>query len=287
VRVVLAGAGLLPLRWAQRLGDGLGTLIFWAVPSERRKALKSLEVAFPQQTLAERTELARKCLRHLGRCALEIACAGRIAPQLETFMEWPAEDRALMEAVLARKRGVVFVTGHIGNWELMGSRVARAGFPVRAVAKEMTDARMTAFADRFRLAGGVQSIWRGQPGAVKQILRALKDGELLTLLIDQDTRVQNLFVPFFGRLAATPRAAADFALRMEAPTMVAWCHRREDGGYRIQMREIPHPHTGDREQDAVALTAALTAQLEAAIRLEPAQWVWMHQRWKSRPDGER
>lgn len=283
LRAVLSGVYLLPLGWAQRVGDALGELGFRLARSERRKALASLGLAFPELSPLERLGLARRTFRHLGRCALEIACAAKIAPRLEQFMEWPAEDRALMESVLARKKGVVFVTGHIGNWELMGSRVARAGFPVRAVAKEMTDARMTAFADRFRAQGQVHSIWRGQPGAVKKILRALKDGELLTLLIDQDTRVQNVFVPFFGRLAATPRAAADFSLRMGAPTMVAWCHRRKDGGYRIHMREVLHPTTGDREQDTLALTAALTSELERAIRAAPEQWVWMHQRWKTKP----
>ena len=280
---MLALVGLVPFALAQRLGDLLGSLACALVPSERRKALASLEVAFPTLGEPERKVLVRKMFRHLGRCALELACVGGIVDRLDEFVEWPASDRALLESVLARGKGVVFVTGHIGNWELMGWRVARAGFAVRAVAKELTDARMTRLAEAFRERGQVHSIWRGQQGAVKQILRALKAGELLTLLIDQDTRVQNVFVPFFGREAATPRAAADFALRTGSPSMVAWCHRQPDGHYKVRMREVPHPTSADAEADTLALTAALTAELEHAIREAPEQWVWLHQRWKTRP----
>lgn len=284
LRAVLVAVGWLPFRLAQRLGDALGSLAFALAAGERAKALASLSLAFPEWTPAQKNILARETFRHLGRCAFELACVHKVLPRFDQFIEWPEEDQATLRGALSQHRGVVFVTGHVGNWELMGWRVARAGYPVRAVAKEMTDARLTRLANAFRAQGGVQSIWRGQNGAVKQILKALKNGELLTLLIDQDTRVQNVFVPFFGRPAATPRAAADFALRTGAVPMAAWCHRQPDGHYRIHMRQLAFTRTQDAEADAVALTAAFTRVLETAIRLAPEQWVWMHQRWKSRPD---
>jgi KDO2-lipid IV(A) lauroyltransferase len=283
LRGLLAAVALIPVALAARLGELLGEAAFVLAGEERKKALASLRVAYPAMTEAEREGLAQRTFRHLGRCAFELGCVGQLLPRLETFMEWPTEDRARLDAVLGRGRGVVFVTGHVGNWELMGWRVARAGYPVRAVAKEMTDFRLTRLAEEFRARGQVQSIWRGQEGAVKQILRALKAGELLTLLIDQDTRVQNLFVPFFGRPAATPRAAADFVVRTGAAPMVAYCHRQADGHYRITMKEVAFEPTGDNEGDAYRLTAAFTGELEAAIRAAPEQWVWMHQRWKTQP----
>jgi KDO2-lipid IV(A) lauroyltransferase len=283
LRALLAVVARLPFALAVRLGETLGALAFTLVPGERQKALASLATAFPELPDASRLDLARRAFRHLGRSVLEVACVDQVLPRFESFLEWPDEDRAILERVLARKKGVVFVTGHIGNWELMGWRVARAGYPVRAVAKELTDERLTRLAGDLRARGQVKSIWRGQPGAVKEILRALKAGELLTLLIDQDTRVQNVFVPFFGRPAATPRAAADFALRTGAIPMVAYCHRQADGRHRIHMKEVDFAPSGDDERDAVGLTAAFTRELEAAIRQAPEQWVWMHQRWKTRP----
>jgi KDO2-lipid IV(A) lauroyltransferase len=187
-----------------------------------------------------------------------------------------------LEAALARGKGVVFISGHVGNWELLARRVARAGFPSQSIAKETTDPRLTALVERFRAQGGVRSIWRGQEGAARAMLRALKAGEILGLLIDQDTRVQSLFVPFFGELAATPRAAADLALRTGAAVVVGFC-QREGEGYRLWMEEVPYTAGDDREADALALTTALSQRIEAAIRRAPEQWVWMHQRWKTRP----
>jgi KDO2-lipid IV(A) lauroyltransferase len=139
--------------------------------------------------------------------------------------------------------------------------------------------------ERFRSSAGLKSIWRGQPGAAKQMLRALRQGEILGLLIDQDTRVQSVFVNFFGAPASTPRAAADLALRTGAAVVVGFCQRDAQGRYQMSMRELDLPHA-DGEAAVVALTAALTARIEEAIRAAPAQWVWMHQRWKTQPPGE-
>jgi KDO2-lipid IV(A) lauroyltransferase len=190
----------------------------------------------------------------------------------------------VLEAALSRGRGVVVVSGHVGNWELLALRVARSGIArASAVAKETSDSRMTALLEEFRAANGLHSIWRGQDGAAKQILRSLRDGEILGLLIDQDTRVQSVFVPFFGRSAATPRAAADLALRTGAGVVCAFCQRTRDGRYRISMQELGFQPGGDREADVRELTAAMTRQIEEAIRRSPEQWVWMHRRWKTQP----
>jgi KDO2-lipid IV(A) lauroyltransferase len=272
----------LPLGVARALGARLGALAYTVAGGERRKALKSLALAFPEKSDAERQAVARAAFRHLGAAALEVACTGALDEGLERLVAWPQEDRRVLEAALARGKGVVFVSGHVGNWELLARRVARSGFPCQSIAKETTDPRLTELVARFRARGGVRSIWRGQEGAARAMLRALRSGEILGILIDQDTKVQSVFVPFFGELAATPRAAADLALRTGAAVVTGFCHR-EGEGYRLSMEEVPVPQGEDREALAVALTAALSARIEAAIRRAPEQWVWMHQRWKTRP----
>ena len=124
----------------------------------------------------------------------------------------------------------------------------------------------------------------GSPGRRWQLLRALRKGELLGMLIDQDTRVQYVFVPFFGQPAATPRAAADLALRTGAAALVCLNHRDADGSYRTTTEEVEVPRTGDDERDAVELTAALhRSASRPPSALHPEQWVWMHQRWKTKP----
>ncbi len=282
VRAVLGFVSALPLGLARTLGAGFGRFAFAVAGGERRKALKSLARAFPEKSDAERHALARASFRHLGMAAFEVGATTSLDARLEQLVRWDAEDRAVLEAALARGRGVVFVSGHVGNWELLARRIARAGYPSQSIAKETTDPRLTALVERFRAQGGVRSIWRGQEGAARAMLRALKAGEILGLLIDQDTRVQSLFVPFFGELAATPRAAADLALRTGAAVVVGFCQREGDG-YRLWTEEVAWPAGPDREADALGLTAALSARIEAAIRRAPEQWVWMHQRWKTRP----
>jgi KDO2-lipid IV(A) lauroyltransferase len=286
VRVVLAVVSRLPLGFARWLGAGFGRFAFAVAGGERRKALKSLARAFPEKSDAQRHELARASFRHLGMAAFEVGATAAMDRQLERLVRWEAGDRAILEAALARGRGVVFVSGHVGNWELLARRVARAGYPSQSIAKETTDPRLTTLVERFRAQGGVRSIWRGQEGAARAMLRALKAGEILGLLIDQDTKVQSVFVPFFGELAATPRAAADLALRTGAAVVVGFCQREGDS-YHLWMEEVPWQSSGDREADAVALTAALSLSIEAAIRRAPEQWVWMHQRWKTRPTPAR
>ena len=283
VRTALALLGLLPLSWASGLGAALGGLGFHLARGERRRALASLAVAFPELPEAERLRLARACFRHLGRTALELVCIDAVDARLETVVEWPPEARAVLDAALSRNKGVVFVSGHLGNWELLARRVALAGYPCQTIAREASDPRTTRLIERFRASGRLKTIWRGHPRAVRDMLKALRGGEILGLLIDQDTRVQSVWVPFFGRPAKTPRAAADLALRTGAATVLGFCQRAAPGRYRVTMREVPHPG-GDRDQAALELTARLTRGIEDAIRAQPEQWVWMHQRWKSPPE---
>jgi len=283
IRALLALVGVLPLRVAQLLGRTLGGLGFAVAGGERRKALRSLALAFPDKSDRELVDLARACFRHLGQSAFELACIRKLDAKVDHHIDWPEEDRAALRAALARGKGVVFITGHVGNWELLARRVALAGFPSQSIARETSDPSTTALVEQFRLSGNVRSIWRGQDGAARQMLRALRANEILGLVIDQDTKVQSVFVPFFGVPAATPRAPADLVLRTGAALMVGFCQRQADGRYLLRMKELPVTPSEDREADVLKLTQDLSSEIEEAIRRAPEQWVWMHQRWKTRP----
>ena len=116
-----------------------------------------------------------------------------------------------MDAALARGKGVVFVTGHVGNWELLARYVALENYPAYVIGKELSDERTTGLVERFRASGKLRVIWRGRSGAAKEMLRALKSNSILGILIDQDTKVQSVWVPFFGRLAKTRIAPEELA----------------------------------------------------------------------------
>lgn len=283
VRVSVFVVARLPVSFAGELGRRLGGWAFSFSRRDRGRALDSLAQAFPEASESERLVLARDSFEHLGQCLFELACVEQIDADIDTWVAWPADDRTRFDTLFKRGRGVIFVSGHVGNWELLARRIAMAGYPAQTIAKETTDRRLTGLVERFRAAGRLKSLWRGRDGAAKGMLRAIKSGEILGILIDQDTDVQSVFVPFFGKPASTPRAAADLALRTGAPVVLGFCHRTHSGHYAIRTNELKFTPSGDREKDVSELTAAMTQEIESAIRSFPSQWVWMHRRWKTTP----
>jgi len=282
--------GLLPLPAALALGSLLGRLAWLLARETRRQALASLAVAFPERTPAEREAIGRRSLVHLAWLAAEVVTLRRYRRRFDAYVTFADDGWRLLHEAIGRGRGLVFATGHVGNWELMARRVARAGIPNAVIAKLGNDPRMNRTMARVRAEGGVTTLWREEASTGRAMIRVFKEGKALGLLIDQDTSVQGQFVPFFGLPAYTPRAVGDLALRFKAPVVVAWCRRRgprAGDGHEVCVVEVPYdPDPADREAEALRITAACTAQLEGAIRAHPEEWVWMHERWKRRPSPE-
>lgn len=257
-------------------GAALGWLAWHLVGRQRRLARKHLAIAFPDKSQAERDRIGRQSFVNLGRSALETAQSG-------SRVELAAEDEQLVRKAHAEGRGVIFVSGHIGAWELFARRVASLGLPSAVVAKEAHDPRLTELLQRERERAGMRVFWRGSPMSAREIVRWLKSGGMLGVLIDQDTRVAGQFVQFFGRPAFTPRAASDLAVHLGAPVIFGCIHRVASQVHRISLRPIEVQRTGDRDRDSLALTAAATAAIEQEVRQRPDEWVWMHPRWSTQP----
>jgi Kdo2-lipid IVA lauroyltransferase/acyltransferase len=176
------------------------------------------------------------------------------------------------------------VTGHIGNWELLAAFFSWRGLPIAAIARRIYAERLNELLVGFRARQGVQTILRESPHSAREILRALKANALLAMLIDQDTHAPSVSIPFFGRLARTPAAAASLAIRREVPALAAFIQRRPGGGHRITIKPAFRIEpSGDRSADIRALTRQFNAALEAQIRENPAEWVWWHRRWRRAP----
>ncbi len=280
---------LMPLGLGLALGGALGRLAWHLSPRMRREMRASLAAAFPAKDDAERDAIARASLVHLGWLGGEVITLRRWAPRMDDYVEASPEAISTLERALARGKGIILVLGHIGNWELT-CRLSRYVQPNAAIAKRSWHASIDALAARARAEHGVETFWRDDPATGRAMLRLFKQGGTLGILIDQDIRdVQSVFVPFFGRAAATPRAPADLALRFGAAVLVVTCHRRgarPGDGHRLEVTEVPYDREpADREAEVLRLTAACVALQEQAIRRHPAEWVWMHQRWKSAPPG--
>jgi KDO2-lipid IV(A) lauroyltransferase len=242
-------------------------------------------MAFPEHTPAWRGRTARRCYVHLGRESVAIfrlADADRRDLLARTTVSGLEEFRAS----LAEGRGVVLVTGHLGNWEIGGAAMSAYGFPVDAVAKGMANRRFSddLTATRERLGMRVIDV----AVAPRAVLKSLRAGRVVALVADQNARESGVFVPFFGRAASTARGPALFALRSGAPIVLGTC-LREPGWpqrYRIVLTPIEAVATGDLERDVARLTHEHTAALERAVREAPEQYFWQHKRWKTRPPEE-
>jgi KDO2-lipid IV(A) lauroyltransferase len=287
IRAGLWLGGILPFRLTWALGGFLGRVAWWVGRRDRELALAHLAFAFPELSEPERRALARGTFLHYGHGAAEAAQMARIDPILTDYVAFAGDGEALLRAASQAGKGFIFVTGHLGSWELLARRIVRAGVPAIVIAARSWDRRLDDMVEAFRLRGGLPTLFREDPSGGRTLLRALRDGKALGILIDQDTKVQSLFVPFFGHLAATPRAAADLALRFGCPVFVGWSRRRgprAGDGYVLEVEPVPYdPSPADKEAEALRITAACTARMEQAIRQAPSEWVWMHRRWKTKP----
>jgi KDO2-lipid IV(A) lauroyltransferase len=273
--------GCVPKRMVPAAGRGLGALAYFLAGYERNCAERQLRTALGLHASPRRIRrLTRGVFNQLGTSAVELLRMLRY-PEARPTVVLSQNARQTLDEALALGRGVIFITGHIGNWELMAATLARLQYPIHTVAKQSYDPRFTAMIQKAREDFGVRVIHRGDKGAATAMRRVLKNNGILGFLIDQDTDVPSVFVPFFGRPAKTPSGPAAFALRTGAPVVAGLIRRRTgNAGHCIEIMPMPPG------RDVIETTARFNAVLERHIRRRPSQWVWFHRRWKSTQQTE-
>lgn len=285
-RFALAALGRLSLERALQVGEKTGALLYRLLRGSRRLALEHLRLAFGDQlSPTAREHLARTSFINIARSFCEVAKIDDIRARREEYFEVEGWEEA--EWALAGQTGAVIVTGHIGNWELLAAYFAWQGLKVAAIARRIYVPQLNQLLVGFRSRQGVETILRESPQSTRQILRALKAKTLLAMLIDQDTHAPSISVPFFGRMARTPAAAAALAIRRELPAVAMFIQRRPQGGHRITI--IPPfviERSGDMQADIRGLTRKFNEALERQIRRNPAEWVWWHRRWRRAPEAQ-
>lgn len=280
VRLLRGFFGLLPWGLCQRLGAGLGLLARLLIGRDRRRAEAHLALAFPDLSEADRRVLVRSCFRHLGTALAELLHIwGRPAAAAGRYVEVVGFEE--IERIRSTGRPIVVLTGHVGNWELISCANESHGLGLVAMTRGLDDEGLQQIALDLRSHLGSEAIARGSKASSRQMLRTLRRGGALAMLIDQDIDTDGVWVPFFGRLAHTPTAGADIALRLGAEVVPTFAERLPNGRHRITF----HPAL-ELPQDVTEATAVMTAAIEKQIRRCPEQWVWMHRRWRRRPPGE-
>jgi KDO2-lipid IV(A) lauroyltransferase len=282
LRGVIGALETQPWSRAAAVGAAIGGLGYAPLGIRRGVVEQQIAMAFPEMSPREVRDTARGAYRHLGRNVAEVSLIPRIGRQgvLDLFTEVDGWD--LVDDALAAGRGIVLVTGHLGNAELAGSYFAARGVPTDAIARRQANPLFDRYVTAMRERIGMRVVMDSE--AVRGSMRSLKAGRLVAFLADQGVRgMASTFVPFFGRPAKTPRGPAVFALRLGAPVLVASSMRLPSGRFRMTVEAIPVDHTGDRERDVDVMVARYTAALERHIRRAPEQYFWQHRRWRRQP----
>jgi KDO2-lipid IV(A) lauroyltransferase len=283
LRTAVALLERLPWRRALGFGAWLGALGYRPIGIRRRVVERQIAAAFPELGADAVRRIARGAYEHLGRTTIEVALLPGLGPAgvldlFEGVDGWEHVERAMVE-----RKGILFVTGHLGNWELAGSYVAARGVPLDAVVRRQTNPMFDRWLNETRARIGMTVVPDNE--AVRRIPRSLRQGRAIALVADQGVKgLASTFVPFFGRPAKTPRGPAVFALRFDAPILFATALRQPGGKYRFYIEPVPLVRTGDIEHDVDETVAAYTRVIEGFVRRFPEQYLWQHRRWRRQPE---
>ncbi len=276
----------LPRSWARALAIALAHSVRLVHVRLRRVGERNLELAFPQMEVSARARILRGVFTSLGRQLAEICRFPRYTlANVEEVVVYDGLQNYL--AARDRGRGVLFLTAHLGGWELGSFVHSLHGYPLRIVMRPLDNPYLDALVRRYRTLHGNSTF--GKQDFARGLLAAMRAGETVGVLMDTNmTPPQGVFVQFFGHLACTASGIARVALRTGAavvPAFTIWDEKL--GKYRIRFDlALQLVSTGDDEADALANTALCTRHIEDCIRQFPDQWLWVHRRWKTRPEGE-
>ena len=283
---VLRTLGLLPRGLARSVGAAVTLAFYQLQPRLERAAVFNLKLAFPEMSEAEARSTARRLMRHIGWMGGEFSQFPRhTAESILRVITIDGMDN--YRAAKARGKGLIYLTGHMGAWELAPFAQALNGHPLHFLVRPVENPRVNALVDRYRCLAGNRTI--GKNESVREMLRILRDNGDVGVLLDVNSTVdEGVFVPFFGIPACTSSGVARIALRTDCAVLPGYVYWNDgERRYHLQLDPaIPLVRTGDAEADVVSNTARFVQVFEQYARRFPEQWLWVHKRWKTRPPGE-
>jgi KDO2-lipid IV(A) lauroyltransferase len=276
----------LPRPLARLLARAVAIALYWLHPRLRRVGERNLELAFPEKSPAERRKILKGVYLSLGRLLAEV-------PKFPSYTRENVDHIAVYDGLenyvnaCDRGKGVLFMTAHLGGWEIGSFVHSLHGYWHNIVVRDLDNPLLDTWVRRLRTLHGNRT--HDKDRYARGLLAAMKRGETVGALMDTNmTPPQGVFVNYFGVPACTAGGIARVAMRTGAavlPAFTVW--DKELGKYRIRFEPaIPTVDTGDEEADTVANTQNYTAAIERIVRAYPDQWLWVHRRWKTRPPGE-
>jgi Kdo2-lipid IVA lauroyltransferase/acyltransferase len=284
--VVLKGLGIPPRPVARGLAAAMARILYVLMPKLRKTAEVNLRIAFPEWSDAQRAAVIRGMVRNLGWMAAEFARFPKYSKEnIEQIVVLDGHENFLEGQ--RRGKGVLYLTGHIGAWELSSFAHACYGFPLHYMARPVDNKRLDELVNGYRCLAGNLPIFKNESARV--MLKILKEAGTIGILADQNTMPEEaVFADFFGKAASTTTGIARLALHTDAavvPGYAVWDASIRK--YRLRFEpSVELIRTGDAERDILENTQRFTKVIEGIIRMYPEQWVWVHGRWNTRPKGE-
>lgn len=265
------------------LGQLLGRLAYFLLIQDRRTTFKHLKFALRDKFDEKRIKkISVQVFENLGKNSADVA-------RLRSF-NWEkikkivfVEGLKHLDSVYKEGKGVIILTGHIGNFELLAAYLSLRGYKLSVVGREVYDPKLNKLLVENRKKMGLENISSTED--IRKMISSLQKGRVLGILADQDSKkVKGVYVDFFGKKAKTPLGPALLHLKYGFPIVPLAILRMGRYGYKIIVKKpIVFTPTGEKEKDLVQITQLYTEELEKIIRENPSEWVWMHKRWRSQP----
>ncbi len=281
IRLFISLIRLLPYRWALKLGSGLGTLVFKVWGQRRQITIKNLTKTFPDKNHAEIRNIAISVYRNIGQTLIEFIRAG-VWSKEQLFKQVLFEGREYLDGALAKGKGVLLLTAHFGNWELLGIALSAAGYKLNVLARPLDNPLLDKVVNNIRRKFGTWII--ANSNSIKDVIRVLHKNETIGILMDQNLYENATFVDFFGDLAATTPIIPLLARKTGAAVIPIRIVRLKNNQLQVIVEpEVIFQANPDCEEFVRNNTRHCNEVLEQWIRQDPEQWFWVHNRWKTRP----
>ena len=282
LRALIRIASSLSLHSDLKLGCVLGWIYGSVISYHRKDALDALARAFPEKSERERRQILDRMYRNLGMNLLEtMRFPSRTDEQLKALIRVEGED--IVKELLGRGKGLIFLSAHIGNWDLMCTIAPRFGYPLTIITKDIKNKAVNELWMDIRQRFGLRFV--PAHNSYRQCLTALKKNELVGFILDQNMiRTEGVFVDFFGKPACTTPGLAYMSAQSGAPVVPVFTIREKDGCHLIKVLPPIEPPPDRKPETAHEYTQKYTKAIEDVVRQYPDQWIWIHRRWRTVPD---
>ena len=276
-----------PVNANLRAARHLGNLLYRFDRKHRERALANLRRSFPELSERHRQELARRSMQELFMFFVEMFFTTRLI-RIDTWASYIVLENFAkpLELMVKRDGGLIMLTGHFGNFEILGYLLATLGFPTSSVARPLDNPYLSDFVFGVRAKQGQRII--DKKGATSDVIEVIEGGGAVGFVADQNAGSKGVFVDFFGRKASTYKSIALLAMQYEVPVVIGYARRIDDEfKFVVGAQDVIYPADWKMQNDPLRyITQRYTTALEHVVRADPGQYWWVHRRWKTRPKGE-